>query len=103
MRMKKIIRHTVKLQWLEHLWDHGNLFERWVVRANEFLSWQQVRKQMAIIYGNVFDLQQNNGDEAILMSTIQHTISSENKKISLNICVLELSEKILQGLKNEFE
>ena len=26
---------TVKLQWLEHIWDHGNLFERWVVRANE--------------------------------------------------------------------
>ena len=24
---------TVKLQWLVHLWDHGNLFETWVVRA----------------------------------------------------------------------
>ena len=22
---------TVKLQWLEHLWDHGNLFELWLV------------------------------------------------------------------------
>ena len=26
---------TVELQWLEHLWDHGNLFETGVVRANE--------------------------------------------------------------------
>ena len=27
--------HTVELQWLEHRWDHGNLFETWVVRAIE--------------------------------------------------------------------
>ena len=26
---------TVELQWLEHLWDHENLFETGVVRANE--------------------------------------------------------------------
>ena len=26
---------TVKPQWLEELWDHGKLFETWVVRANE--------------------------------------------------------------------
>ena len=26
---------TVELPWLEHLWDHGNLFEIWVVRATE--------------------------------------------------------------------
>ena len=26
---------TVKPQWLEHLWDHRNLFETWVVRATE--------------------------------------------------------------------
>ena len=25
----------VELQWLEHLWDHRNLFEIWVVRATE--------------------------------------------------------------------
>ena len=25
--------YTVELQWLEHLRDHGNLFETWVVRA----------------------------------------------------------------------
>ena len=27
--------HTVKLQWLEHLWDHRKLFETWVVQATE--------------------------------------------------------------------
>ena len=27
--------YTVELQWREHLWDHGKLFEPWVVRANE--------------------------------------------------------------------
>ena len=26
---------TVTSQWLEHLQDHGNLFETWVVRATE--------------------------------------------------------------------
>ena len=26
---------TVKLQWLEHVWENGNLFEKCVVRANE--------------------------------------------------------------------
>ena len=27
--------NTVELQWLEHLWDHQNMFETGVVRANE--------------------------------------------------------------------
>ena len=26
---------TVKPQWLEHLWEYGNLFEKWVVRATD--------------------------------------------------------------------
>ena len=29
--------NTVKLQWLEHLWDHENLFETGVVQATESL------------------------------------------------------------------
>ena len=41
--------NTVKPQWLEHLWDHGNSFETWVVRATEGQSWHQFRKQIAII------------------------------------------------------
>ena len=28
-------KHTVELQWLEHLWDHENKFETGVVQANE--------------------------------------------------------------------
>ena len=27
--------NKVELQWLEHLWDHGNLFEIWVVQSTE--------------------------------------------------------------------
>ena len=26
--------YTVELQWLEHLWNHENMFETGVVRAN---------------------------------------------------------------------
>ena len=28
-------QNTVKLQWLEHLWDHENVLEEGVVRATE--------------------------------------------------------------------
>ena len=28
--------YTVELQWLEHLWNHENMFETGVVRANEY-------------------------------------------------------------------
>ena len=28
-------QYTVELQWLEHLWDHENMFETEVVRAND--------------------------------------------------------------------
>ena len=27
---------TVEPQWLEHLWNHENMFETGIVRANEF-------------------------------------------------------------------
>ena len=32
---KKVPERTVELQWLEYLWDHENMFETGVVRANE--------------------------------------------------------------------
>ena len=32
---KNACRSTVELQWLEHLWDHDNMLETRVVRANE--------------------------------------------------------------------
>ena len=35
VRLKQCYRYTVKLQKLEHLWDNGNLFEIWVVRATD--------------------------------------------------------------------
>ena len=31
-------RNTVELQWLEHLWNHENILETGVARANECLS-----------------------------------------------------------------
>ena len=31
----EILPNTVEPQWLEHLWDHGNSFETWVVSAIE--------------------------------------------------------------------
>ena len=30
--------HAVELQWLKHLWNHANMFETGVVRANECKS-----------------------------------------------------------------
>ena len=34
-QMCQVASHTVELQWHEHLWDHENMFETGVVRANE--------------------------------------------------------------------
>ena len=41
---------TVELQWLEHLWNHENMFEAWVVRANECYSKLQVRRHNRDIF-----------------------------------------------------
>ena len=35
MPVMVLYEYTVEPQWIEHLWDHGNLFETWVVRATE--------------------------------------------------------------------
>ena len=51
-----MIPNTIKPEWLEHLLDHGNLFKTWIVRAIEGESWRQVRKQMVMISGSLFDL-----------------------------------------------
>ena len=32
--MYGMVTYTVELQWLEQLWDHENMFETGVVRAN---------------------------------------------------------------------
>ena len=34
-KKKKKKKSTVEPQWLKNLWDHGNSFETWVVRATE--------------------------------------------------------------------
>ena len=43
-------RHTVELQWLEHLWIHENMFETGVVRANECQSQHQVRWHNSFLF-----------------------------------------------------
>ena len=40
-RKSNYITTTVKLQWLEHLWDHENLFEIEVVRVNVLAQGQE--------------------------------------------------------------
>ena len=32
---KGLMGNTVELQWLEHLWNHENKFETWIIRAKE--------------------------------------------------------------------
>ena len=34
----RVDRYAVELQWLQHLWNHENMFETGVVRDNECLS-----------------------------------------------------------------
>ena len=41
----EFLRYTVELQWHEHLRDHENMFQTGVVRANEYLSSLQNRRQ----------------------------------------------------------
>ena len=42
--------NTVELQWFEHLWNHGIMFETRVVRANEYQSYCQVSRHNRGIY-----------------------------------------------------
>ena len=41
---------TVELQWLEHFWNHENVFEAGVVRANERSSYRQVSRHYKAIF-----------------------------------------------------
>ena len=43
-KLVKILHYTVKLQWLEHLWEYENLFETGVVHGIESLLYSQVRR-----------------------------------------------------------
>ena len=86
-----------------------HLFEIWVVRVTEGYSYLQVRKQMAIFEGFFFSsFLESNGIFNVLIRIAsmrhsneytQHTISWWNKKMSLNICFLELSEEFHRDSK----
>ena len=49
-------RFTVELQWLEHLWNHENMFDTRVVLANECLSQCQVRRHNRDIFSVFFNM-----------------------------------------------
>ena len=81
---------TIELQWLEHLWNHKNMFETKVVRANECLSLRQVRRYNRDIFSIFFDMNvccvfssesPHRGDSN---ENTQYTIFNINKKITLN-------------------
>ena len=44
LSLNRNINCTVKLQCLEHLWNHESMFETGVVRANECKSYRKVRR-----------------------------------------------------------
>ena len=50
------IVNTVELQWLESLGNHENMFETWVVRANEYLSKRQIRRHNRDIFSIFFNM-----------------------------------------------
>ena len=81
---------TVELQWLEHLWNHENMFETWVVRASEGKSWRQVRKQKRDIFSIFFSMKVycvfslESPHEGDPNGCIQYTIFNIKKKITLN-------------------
>ena len=66
-------RNTVKPQWLEHLWDHGNLFEAWVVQT---LSVNHDARSGS--KGNLYDFLHSNCMLSVLMS--MHNIQFIDKK-----------------------
>ena len=47
---------TVELQWLEHLWNHANMFETRVVRANGCYSLHQVMRHNRDIFSIFFNI-----------------------------------------------
>ena len=81
--------HTVELQWLEQLWNHVNMFEKGVARANECDSLPQVRGTNWVIFSIFFNMKvccvfslesPHRGDSN---ENTQYTIFNIEKKISL--------------------
>ena len=48
--------NTVELHWLEYLWNHENMFETGVDRANECLSQPQVKRHIMDIFSIFFNM-----------------------------------------------
>ena len=101
-------KYTVELQWLEHFWNHENVFETGVVRANKCYSLRQVgrhNRDMFSIFFNmkvccVFSLElpyRGDSNEYTL-----YTIFLK-KNIILNCPKSAAMRFFSKGLKNEFE
>ena len=92
-------------QWLGHLWNHENMFETGVVRANECYSLRQVR----YIFSNflnmkvccVFSLESPHRGDSNKYTQLYHFqyIHKNHSKLS-QMCSYGIFSK---GLKNEFE
>ena len=52
----KLVTSTVELQWLEHLWNHKNMFETGVVRASECYLLRQVMRHNRDIFSIFFNI-----------------------------------------------
>ena len=87
---KFVVQITVELQWLEHHWNHVNMFETGVVQDNECCSKYQVRKHNRDIFSITFNMKvccvfslelphRGNSNE-----NTKHTIFNRKKKIPLN-------------------
>ena len=85
-----MVRNTIELQWLEHVLNHENMLETWVVRASECKSWRKVRRHnrnICSIFFNmkvfcVFSLESPyRGDS---YEYAQYTIFNVKKEITLN-------------------
>ena len=72
---------TVEFQWLEHLWNHENMFETGIVRANECSSQRKVRKHNK----DIFSIFCNMTVCCVFsLESPRYTIFNIKKKITLN-------------------
>ena len=99
--------NIVELQWLEHLWNHENMFETEVVRDNECYSLRQRHNRdvfsifLLMKVCCVFSLESpHRGDSN---EYTQYTIFNISKKISRNYTKSAAMGFYSKGLKNEFE
>ena len=109
-KKKMTLYHTtVELPWLVHLYNHENMFETGVVRANECCSLCQVRRHnrdIFSIFSNmkvccVFSLKSpHRGDSDEYTQHTTFNIKTDNRPKLSQICSYGIFSK---GLKNEFE